>query len=245
MTTHAEAREFARQSMSFPLGAGPSLGEIKALCGVAYLETCYGDGWKGAGKGSNNMGAVQCGAHWSGARFSYIDTHPNADGTSTPYQIDFRKYSTPLDGWCDLESVVFVNRGRHIVAAAADRFDWHGVSAALHQTGYYEGFGKTVSDRINNHYRSLVKAITAADNATAPPLPVVSLPKTVRFGDHCEEVGVLQTELRLAADRIFGRVTAQHLIEYQREHGLVADGICGPQTWECLFGDDYTPEIQW
>lgn len=241
MTSHQVARAFARSALETRFDREPFAGETKALTGVACIETSYGDGWKGAGKNSNNMGAIQCGSSWKGDRFWYIDTHPNADGTSTSYRIDFRKYRTPADGWFDLTNVVFVNRGRQVVRDAAVASDFYRVSQMLHQTGYYEGFGKTVAERVNNHYRALSRAIAAADNAVAPVVPIVSLPGTVRRGDHGEAVKLLQRELRIAADGLFGAITELTLRRYQRAHGLIADGICGKKTWETLFSDEYQP----
>ena len=247
MTTHAEARELGRQAVAVVFNRDPVGGEVAGVAGVAFLETGYGDGWKGAGKGSNNQGAIQCGAGWTGDRFSYTDTHPNSDGTNTKYQVDFRKYATPILGWVDLVKVVYVNRKRSSVRAAAIDHDWYQMSRCLHDTGYYEGYGRTVAERIQNHYRALSRAIAKADGAAAPIIPVLSLPKTVRKGNGCrgtpdEAVKLLQMELRLAADGIFGPATETALKLYQMAHGLVADGICGPKTWEVLFHDEYTPQ---
>lgn len=44
-------------------------------------------------------------------------------------------------------------------------------------------------------------------------------------------VTVLQRHLGVSADGIFGAGTKAKLIEYQKAHGLTADGICGPATW--------------
>lgn len=44
-------------------------------------------------------------------------------------------------------------------------------------------------------------------------------------------VTVLQRHLGVTADGIFGAGTKAKLIEYQKAHGLVADGICGMETW--------------
>lgn len=44
-------------------------------------------------------------------------------------------------------------------------------------------------------------------------------------------VTVLQRHLSIAVDGIFGAGTKAKLIEYQKVHGLTADGICGPATW--------------
>ena len=242
MTSHGKAWELARQALVIRFEREPFHGEIVHLAGVSCLETSHGEGWKGAGKGSHNQGAIQCGSGWKGERFSYTDTHPNADGSSTPYRIDFRKYATELDGWVDLVQVAFVNRGRAKVREAAALGNTLGVSQALHDTGYYEGFGPTVASRIQNHFRSLSRAIARDTDAHTPRVIVSTMPSTVQFGDRGADVAQLQRELQIAADGIFGKITKRELIEYHTLHGLVPDAICGPKTWAMLFGDDYVPE---
>ena len=44
-------------------------------------------------------------------------------------------------------------------------------------------------------------------------------------------VTVLQRHLGVAVDGNFGAGTKAKLIEYQKAHGLTADGICGSATW--------------
>ena len=44
-------------------------------------------------------------------------------------------------------------------------------------------------------------------------------------------VTVLQRHIALKADGIFGAGTKAKLVEWQKTHGLAADGICGPATW--------------
>lgn len=239
MTTHQQARDYARASLQRRFEVDPTAGEVKALAGVACLETHYGDGWKGAGFGSNNMGAEQCG-NWKGERFVYVDTHPTADGRSVSYRACFRKYATPEDGWRALVDIVYVNRGRQRVRAAAAKDDWRGVSQALYSTGYYEGFGKTSAERIANHLRSLSNAIAAADGDTER-LKLHEIPEILRRGAKGEAVKLLQRELQLAADGLFGPVTETVLKLYQGNHGLSVDGICGPRTWTALLQDDYQP----
>ena len=38
------------------------------------------------------------------------------------------------------------------------------------------------------------------------------------------------------ADGIFGTRTEDALKDYQKDHGLTADGVCGQKTWEALLG---------
>lgn len=244
MSRHTEARERAARALSLVFGAPASYQAARVLAGIACLETSYGYGWKGAGKGSNNMGAIQCGSSWKGARFSYTDTHPNADGTSTAYRVDFRAYPTPEDGWVDLVKVVFINRGRSKVLEAALSGDLQKVSAQLHATGYYEGFGRTVQERIAHHHAALRSCVLAADNTpneAGRPLVDPGAMPTLRRGSSGPAVATLQRGLQLVADGEFGPITETEVREYQGRCGLVVDGVVGPRTWTALASDGYTP----
>jgi len=236
MTTHAEARDLATAALRtvFP-GAPPSSGEVAALAGIGFLETGYGAGWKGAGKGSNNMGAIQAGSSWHGQTFVYTDTHPNPDGSSTAYRVAFRKYATELDGWIDLVRIAFAGR-RTRVREAARRNDLLGVSRELRTSAYYEGFGRTQEERIANHHRALARAVAAADASVRVPDALPTIPPTVRRGSRGDVVAMLQRELGIAADGIFGPVTEGAVRTLQAAYGLTVDGICGPKTWAAALG---------
>lgn len=245
-----EARQLAANAL-FSLGDVPGWAmehAVRHMAGVGELETRCGLGWKGAGVGSNNVGAIMAGSGWTGATFTYSDTHPTPNGDSTPYVAYFRAYPTLLDGWCDLARVMFTGR-RADALTVAGRGDTYSVSEVLHTTGYYEGFGPTVHDRVRNHMLALRRSVLEADFALGSIVPrmllegaPVGMPRTVRFGDTGGDVRILQSELRLAADGIFGRVTDATLRSYQRGHALRIDGICGPKTWTELFSDNYIPE---
>lgn len=56
-----------------------------------------------------------------------------------------------------------------------------------------------------------------------------------------DEVRELQTQLKqhgyaMDVDGLFGRGTEAAVMQFQSEHGLVDDGIAGPQTWAKLLG---------
>jgi hypothetical protein len=163
VTTHADARAFATRALTQRFGGAPSAGEVKALAGIGSLETSYGDGWKGDGAGSHNIGAIHADSSWTGDVFTATDTKPNDDGTSTTYTTRFRAYPTAFDGWLDFVNVAFVQHGRSSVRIAASNNDWPGVSRALYETGYYGGFGKTPAERIQHHVTALERAISSAD----------------------------------------------------------------------------------
>ncbi len=59
---------------------------------------------------------------------------------------------------------------------------------------------------------------------------------TLRRGAQGEWVKQLQTTLQITADGDFGAVTEAAVRAYQRQHGIVPDGIVGPKTWAALDG---------
>jgi len=259
LTTHAQAREYARGGFALRFGADPNEWISKILAGVAWLETCYSNAWaltkKDPALNPKNQGAIQCGSSWKYASFAATDTHPNADGSNTPYPAAFRLYADFVranttvqypGGWDDLAQVAYSNRGRSVVLDAARAGDVYQVSALLHSTGYYEGWGPTVEVRVQHHYRALCKAIATADAAIGePPQPVpsplIKIPPTVQFGDEGPIVKRLQWELQVAADGKFGPMTRDAVMHYQLMNHLTVNGVVGLKTWYALLTDDYIP----
>jgi hypothetical protein len=238
---HVRARELAGAALMSVLGENLEHPR-RVLAGVAFLETGYGRGWSGPGKGSFNMGAIQAGPKWTGDVFVYVDTHPNPDGTSTRYEARFRKYPTEEAGWADLARIVFVSNGRKTVYEAAKDGDLFGVSTALHRTGYYEGFGATVAARVANHHKALRRAVDAADKAVSewssiqPETTYYTLRRGSGYTDgHAEAVKALQRALGLVADGLFGPGTEAAVRAFQQRAGLVCDGVVGPKTWQVVL----------
>lgn len=58
--------------------------------------------------------------------------------------------------------------------------------------------------------------------------------ETIKRGSRGESVKVLQQALHLLVDGIFGALTEEAVKEFQRLHGMEADGIVGPATWKAL-----------
>jgi N-acetylmuramoyl-L-alanine amidase len=61
---------------------------------------------------------------------------------------------------------------------------------------------------------------------------------TLRKGSRGEQVKILQRHLHLIDDGIFGVLTRDAVIAFQKSHGLVADGIVGSKTWNAILSDD-------
>jgi cell wall-associated NlpC family hydrolase len=74
-----------------------------------------------------------------------------------------------------------------------------------------------------------------------------SSPPTQREGDQGPEVRVLQARLQIhgfdpgTPDGKFGPKTKQAVVLFQKDRGLVADGIVGPKTWAALGANPPRP----
>ena len=125
-----------------------------AMC-VARHETRYGRSWQGAMIGSHNWGAIQAGRPPAKTGYSrlYQDSHPNKNGSNTSYAICFREYPTDEDGARDLLRVLFAKRP--FVLRAAETGNLKSVAKEMHATGYFEGFGATIEDRIRGYQNAL------------------------------------------------------------------------------------------
>ncbi|MFN3652618.1 MAG: peptidoglycan-binding protein [Armatimonadota bacterium] len=59
--------------------------------------------------------------------------------------------------------------------------------------------------------------------------------ETVQRGSRGETVRILQARLGVQQSSVFGPTTEQVVREFQRQHGLTADGVAGPVTWAALL----------
>lgn len=67
------------------------------------------------------------------------------------------------------------------------------------------------------------------------PITLASCP-TVRIGARGEITRLIQEKLSIVEDGIFGVNTESAVINYQKNNGLVPDGIVGKKTWSKLLG---------
>lgn len=58
----------------------------------------------------------------------------------------------------------------------------------------------------------------------------------LRIGSRGEQVKLIQRELNLTPDGIFGKGTERAVKVYQKEHNLYIDGVIGPKTFQELIG---------
>ncbi|HWA73756.1 MAG TPA: hypothetical protein VG937_15530 [Polyangiaceae bacterium] len=232
-TTDAQARSYASQGFLALFGRPPSDSEVLMLMGVGRLETSYGDGWKGAGKGSFNMGAIIAGKSWTGDVFESRDSYPDSQGVNHWYVTKFRKYPAPEVGWQDLAHIVYETRPS--VLAAATHGSSLGVSQALYRTHYYAGFGKTEEERVQNHHRILDRCVRVIAKGLGVPAPGEgsAAPGELKVGSRGDLVRAWQRNLGVVADGIFGQVTRAATVQWQEQHGVLpADGVVRAEMWK-------------
>lgn len=130
-----------------------------------------------------------------------------------------------------------------------------GTAAKKEHTGFYLGDGSTCECSSNVQYFEKMKSkwkyyaipVGLYDD-TPTPEPQTDKP-TLRRGSTGVYVTLMQSELiqkgydcgSSGADGVFGKNTEAALKRFQQDHGLVADGICGPKSWDAL---ENSPEIQ-
>jgi len=78
------------------------------------------------------------------------------------------------------------------------------------------------------------------DGLAPPPKMVPSFDSnsrpTLRRNSTSDLVKGVQAKLGVAADGSFGAKTEARVRVFQRVHGIVPDGIVGPETWAALDG---------
>lgn len=222
--SHRDARALCNEAFRRVFGREPKRSEAQLAQAIGRLESNYGQGWKPPGDGSHNIGAIQKGT-WTGKTFTYTDTRPNADGTSTPYVIEFRKYNTAIDGWVDLIKRVYTGgiwpKGMAhkavggprmlLVLPAATRGDAAAFSAGLYDTVYYQGHGKTREARIANHRKAVLSALLAMAKEIKEPLDALGDTLTGEEIDALEaSIGVRTVNGEHDAEGLAALMAAEH-----------------------------------
>lgn len=166
MMSHAEARSLIAEAFFDVMHRGGTESELQALQAVAWLETSYGAGWRGAGEGSNNMGAItdpSCGP----LSFVHRDSR-NVNSKVVWYETCFAGYATPLAGFEGLVRTMYVTRPT--VLAAASRGDLVGVSSELRHTSYYLGIANTIQEQIAAHVTRMQTALSSITSSLGEKL---------------------------------------------------------------------------
>lgn len=126
---------------------------VQALLAVSRHETCLGD--CAPFIGAHNFGAIQCGVvadkqgKCPGGCIPARDTSPTSEGTSISYLGCFE--TKPSDELGVRRFVKLMVADRPKIAASLPSGDAREIATAMRASYYYEGFGKTEADRIENY----------------------------------------------------------------------------------------------
>lgn len=119
---------------------------------------------------------------------------------------------------------------------------------ALSQLGYDPGpidgvYGLRTKSAVMTFQRDkgLVQDGVVGPQTAAAITRNLVLPAYLKLGSRGPEVEVLQGFLQHSGyyhgpiDGIFGPQTREAVISFQRDHGLLPDGIAGPKTWDVIY----------
>jgi hypothetical protein len=86
-------------------------------------------------------------------------------------------------------------------------------------------------------FRLRVAAIMAGTAPLPSVIPAVDSENrpTLRRGDRGDAVELVQTTIGIPVNRVFDVITEAAVRTFQRDQGLVPDGIVGPRTWATLM----------
>ena len=122
-----------------------------------------------------------------------------------------------------------VNFGHAI--CAVDYFLYQGAKVILCEdsTGHFNSFDKNGQRLISENF---LKARCSGAMYLTPlsPKPTHIFTKLLKIGMVNDEVKFLQLKLNIGADGLFGKKTKAAVINFQKAHGLVPDGIVGKLT---------------
>ena len=165
--------------------------------------------------------------HAGGGVWSGVET-----GNSSFIGIEAENTGKPNDEWPDVQREA-LRRG---VAALLKHIGTDASMVCGHKEFALPKGRKTDPLFSMPEFRESVAALMAAGSPPAPLIPASdgAARPTLRRGATGPFVKQLQAALALKADGDFGAGTEAALRRFQRDHGVVPDGICGPKTWLLL-----------
>ena len=220
---------------AYPLGYGHVAGDNPANVAWASESTGAWSGWSlwqftSVGQiygvpGNVDVSAVtpQWWAYATGGEVAPSGTPITPSGQTTRYAAGV--YGPGSSG----SNVVWIQK---IVGATPDGSYGPNTAAkvAAFQTALHIGadgiWGPITQNATNNLFAYL--AAIAAHPSTQCSSTYIS------YGAHNSCVAYLQSRLGISNDGVWGNQTQNAVINFQRSHGLVADGIVGPRTWSTV-----------
>lgn len=181
---------------------------VQALMAVSRHETCFSDCKPFVG--AHNYGAIQCGvvadkagkcpANCIPAR----DTSPTSTGASIAYLGCFRAKATAEEGIADF--VRLMTFQRPLIAEALPSGDARQIAWAMRKSYYFEGFGKTQEERVENYATAIAKNAKVNAAQLRQEL-LVSLPPLEEEGIGTVDIAAGSTAAGLLIAALLKRIT--------------------------------------
>ncbi len=155
-------------------------------------------------------------------------------GNSSFIGIEAENMGTPADPW----PAVQMDAYRRGVAAILKKLGTDESMCCGHKEYARPKGRKTDPSFDMDDFRNEVAAILGGKAAAPAPIPAKdgkSRP-TLRRGASGDPVKVVQARVGVGDDGQFGPATEAAVRAFQRDHGLVPDGIVGPGTWAAIDG---------
>lgn len=250
MATEIQIRDFIDKIAPCAVKAYKTLGKVlPSVCiGMACVESAYGTA--GSAKHNSFLGQkVGTGKtatkYWDGTFFTSKTKEEYTVGVHTTITDAFRSYKDIQQ--CVLNYYELLNT--KLYARVLGNVDYKTQMAQIKACGYM-----TSSTEVNSVIKIIEKyhltdydqkaiggiideALEIIGDINRNPYPEPT--KNVKLNTRGNDARWVQVELnrrgyKLMVDGIAGRKTIDALMEYQKENGLVADGICGSKTRAAL-----------
>ncbi len=146
--------------------------------------------------------------------------------------IEAENTGLPNDPW----PAVQMDAYRRGVAAILKKIRADAIMCAGHKEYALPHGRKDDPDFDMDQFRQQVAAIMAGTAPLPSVIPAIDATgkPTLRRGDTGELVKQVQARVNVTASGNFDGVTEAAVRQFQRDHGLVPDGIVGPRTWASL-----------
>lgn len=258
MATEKQIKDFINRIGPCAVNAYKALGKIlPSVCiGMACVESAYGTA--GSAKHNSFLGQkVGTGKtatkYWNGTFFKSRTSEEYTIGVHTVITDAFRSYDSMQQCVLNYYELLNTKLYSRVTAGVDYKTQMQQIKACGYMTSstevntvikliqkyrLYEWDNEVLSS-IGSSTDPSIGSSTDDKPATGNPYPEPT--KNVKLNSKGNEVRWLQVELnrygyRLVVDGKAGNFTIAALLDFQKRHSLIADGICGPLTREKLKG---------
>lgn len=208
---------------------------VSTAIAQAIIESRWGE--SGLAKYHNYFG-LKCGSKWTGASVNMKTKEEYIPGTLTTISDNFRAYPNMEEGVKGYYDFISAYRYANLKVATTPKQ----YAEYLKSDGYATSstYVSTLMNTVNKYNLQLFdNELSGNAPAEINGNPYPEPTKNVRYNSRGNDVRWLQYELnrrgyKLVVDGIAKSKTIDSLMEFQKEAGLVPDGICGAKTRAAL-----------